>query len=571
MPRYPTPNPPERRPAAAVALLGALAFIPAGSGHALPPTFPKAANIAATAAEASFESRIPSDEYLERVGAVFGDVTIWVEDVFDTDSPAENRGLYRAANRLHYNTREEVIRRQLLFRSGDPYSTRRLRESERLLRSHKYLFDCEIRPVRYSAGRVDVEVWVKDVWTLKLGGSFSRSGGVNRTRVELQDSNLLGTGKTVELEWEDSVDRTAVIARYLDRNLLGSRAHLKFFYSDNSDGEELDVSLARPFFSFDTRWAAGIRTEIRDRIDSLYQLGEVSQRFVHQNEFVELFGGLSRGLVEGRARRLTFGLTFREDRFESLSEEPRGEPLPEDRKLIYPWVGLESVQDAFSTAHNQDQLSRTEDILLGTRYRLRLGWSPEALGSDRDRAVFGADVERGLRPAEKQILLLSAASTGRWSSAGVENLLAFGSGRFYWRDLGPHLFFASLDLGFGRNLDGENQILLGGDNGLRGYPLRYQDGDARALLTLEQRVFTGWYPFRLFFIGAAVFFDVGRTWPDERSGENLGWLKDVGVGLRFSSSRSGFGSVVHFDLAFPLDGDTSIDSVQWLITSKQSL
>jgi hemolysin activation/secretion protein len=157
------------------------------------------------------------------------------------------------------------------------------------------------------------------------------------------------------------------------------------------------------------------------------------------------------------------------------------------------------------------------------------------------------------------------------SSDGGENLLAFGSGRFYWRDIGPHLFFGSLELGIGRNLDGENQILLGGDSGLRGYPLRYQSGDARALLTLEQRFFTGLYPFRLFFVGAAVFFDAGRTWPGDGSGENLGWLRDVGVGLRLSSSRSGFGTVMHLDVAFPLDGDASIDSLQWLITTKQSL
>ena len=45
-------------------------------------------------------------------------------------------------------------------------------------------------------------------------------------------------------------------------------------------------------------------------------------------------------------------------------------------------------------------------------------------------------------------------------------------------------------------------MLLGGDNGLRGYPLRYQAGTSRALLTLEERYYTGWYPFHLFYVGA---------------------------------------------------------------------
>jgi hypothetical protein len=44
----------------------------------------------------------------------------------------------------------------------------------------------------------------------------------------------------------------------------------------------------------------------------------------------------------------------------------------------------------------------------------------------------------------------------------------------------------------------------------------------------------------------------------------------VGFGLRFGSSRSAFGNVIHVDLAFPLDGDDSIDRMQFLVESKTS-
>ena len=111
---------------------------------------------------------------------------------------------------------------------------------------------------------------------------------------------------------------------------------------------------------------------------------------------------------------------------------------------------------------------------------------------------------------------------------------------------------------------------LGGDSGLRGYPLRYQGGEARALLTLEQRYFTDWYPFRLFRVGAAAFIDTGRTWGETPlSTPSLGLLKDIGIGLRLGSSRSGLGNIIHIDLAFPLDGDPSISKVQLLVETKQ--
>jgi hemolysin activation/secretion protein len=114
-------------------------------------------------------------------------------------------------------------------------------------------------------------------------------------------------------------------------------------------------------------------------------------------------------------------------------------------------------------------------------------------------------------------------------------------------------------------------VLLGGDNGLRGYPLRYQSGKHRAALTLEQRFYTDLYPFRLFRVGYAVFFDAGRVWGRDPRGESsLGMLYDLGIGLRLSSPRSSGRSIVHIDLAFPVGGEDSIDDVQVIIETKRS-
>ena len=64
---------------------------------------------------------------------------------------------------------------------------------------------------------------------------------------------------------------------------------------------------------------------------------------------------------------------------------------------------------------------------------------------------------------------------------------------------------------------------------------------------------------------------MGRTWGTDVTGqESDGLLKDVGIGLRFGSSRSSFGNVIHVDLAFPLDGGDDIDSVQLLVQTKAS-
>jgi hemolysin activation/secretion protein len=115
------------------------------------------------------------------------------------------------------------------------------------------------------------------------------------------------------------------------------------------------------------------------------------------------------------------------------------------------------------------------------------------------------------------------------------------------------------------------QLLLGGDNGLRGYPLRYESGNSRALFTVEQRVFTDWFPFRLARVGGAIFADVGRTWGSGVIGNSdPGLLKDVGFGLRLGNSRTGLGNVLHIDLAFPLNDINGIQKVQFLVQTMQT-
>jgi hemolysin activation/secretion protein len=248
--------------------------------------------------------------------------------------------------------------------------------------------------------------------------------------------------------------------------------------------------------------------------------------------------------------------------------------LPGDRTFSYPWVSFDLVQDEYREARNLDQIQRTEDLQLGTHAHLSFGLSTTAFGGDRNAAPFDTSFNTGIRPGADQMLLFGSGLSGRWAFSGhkgAENVLLRTSARYYWRDFGEHLLFITLEADAAHRLDLDNQLLLGGDTGLRGYPLRYQDGDRRALITLEQRFFTNYYPFRLVRVGGAVFFDAGRTWRGASGrSPNFGLLKDAGIGLRLSPSRSGLGNVVHLDLAFPLDGDRSIKRVQWLVRTKSS-
>jgi hemolysin activation/secretion protein len=168
-------------------------------------------------------------------------------------------------------------------------------------------------------------------------------------------------------------------------------------------------------------------------------------------------------------------------------------------------------------------------------------------------------------------MLLETGVSTRREDEGYRNSQLFFAGHYYQRNLQKHLFSVSLSALATDDLDPENQVLLGGDNGLRGYPIRYQAGESRTILNVEQRFFTELYPWRLFRVGWAVFADVGKVGGrDPRATEPLGTLYDVGAGLRLSSPRASGRNVVHIDLSFPLNRQPTIDSVQFVIETKGS-
>jgi len=529
---------------------------------ALAATWP-AAGLAAT-------QGLPSDAELERSGARVGNIEIDNQDVFDPRDPKENRALYRLANRLHIETRPDLIKNQLLFKSDDLYSRRLLDESARILRAQRFFYNAEVIPVRLVDGHVDVRVTTRDVWSLNPGVSFSRGGGKTSYGVEFEELNLLGRGVSVGIAHKSGIDRDVRRIEFVDRHLLGKRIELLASYANNSDGGERRFGLERPFYALDTHFAGGVQIDQLERVDPLYRLGEINTEFSERAHLLDVYGGWSAGLRNGWTQRWLVGYTRDEHTFDALPGRTGTASLPQDRNLAYPWIGFEMVQDDFGTAQNRNQFGRTEDVLMGTRLAGRLGYSSSGFGADRDALIYHAALDRGFALTPRTTLALSSSLDGRLEQGSARDLWFDTTARYYFKQDDHWLLFADLAVSYSHALDLDHQLLLGGDNGLRGYPLRYQGGEQRASFTIEQRYFSDWYPFRLFRVGAALFFDAGRTFGDDPlDTPNYGLLKDIGIGLRLGNSRSGLGNIIHVDLAFPLDGPSDLKAMQFLIETRK--
>ena len=513
----------------------------------------------------------PSFAELEAAQARIGEVRVRTEDVFDTSNPKEDRAFYRWTNALHMQTRVGVIENALLFKRGDPVSVAVIDETERLLRAQRYLYDVQIRPLAVQDGVVDIEVVTRDSWSIIPGVSAARAGGENSTGIRLREYNLLGTGTTLGIDHASDVDRTSDRVLLSNDRAFGTWTAASLSLARNSDGERQAVSVVRPFYSLDADWAAGATAVKDNRIDAVYNAGHVVSEYRHRQEQAEVFAGWSRGRVNGWVQRYSIGISLLDDRYAPEPGLTAPAALNADERLIGPFVRYELIEDRYEKVVNRDMIGIPEFVALGFNSTLQLGWADTGLGSSHDALLYQASVSRGFVPWPEQTLLASASISGQYSDGRVRRQLFGVDAKYYLPQGGRWLFYAAASADTLTHPDVLDMLLLGGDNGLRGYPLRYQAGDRRALFTAEERMYSNAFVWNLFRVGAAAFADVGRAWggPHVNTG-NPGWLADVGIGLRISNVRVSTKDVLHIDIAFPLQATPDISKVQFLVKGRTS-
>src|SRR5262245_24900252 len=380
------------------------------------------------------------DTELEQRCARIGAIEIQVDEVFE--STTRLAAPYRIANDLHIATHDETVQQQLLFHTGDFYNRRVLDETARLLRAQRYLNEATVEPVNYNEAdnTVDVLVRVHDVWTLSSGLSFGRKGGENSTRVKFEDTNFLGLGKQLSLARSADVDPTAWELGDVDPNVFGSWWKLSTGYSSLSDGSESQLSLERPFYAMDTRWAAGLAAADATTNVSRYSLGRAVERLQMQEKKFEIGGGFSEGLHDGWTTRYLGGVRYDAREFAARPDEPLAS-IPEDRVVAYPWIGLEVLEDQYVSTRNLDQIGRTEDLYLGLSARLEAGVASTMLGSTRDGVILNGKLQAGAELGSEQYLVHSLGYSTRIEGDALANASLDWSSRYYLRQSVHRVFF----------------------------------------------------------------------------------------------------------------------------------
>ena len=520
---------------------------------------PRAALAAALLALAAPASRLEAQGVCN--GRPIRAIRIDARNIFSTDDSLIPRPVRAVGNAVHWQTRESIVRLDLLFAVGEPCEPRRLRETERLLRARPYIRSALVVAVPTADSGVTIVVETRDELSLEGRLRVSRGGDFPVKHVSFGDENVFGRGLRIQTQYSDLGRRASFETNLLDHHIFGHRIEVEVDGGKTEVGPVAEETLRRAFESdFDRlAWRESIRYRKEPFALVSTALGVVLQPLVATGEE----GGLATRI--GRPGRLqVFGLALANDRLHvegaPLAPTPALDSAAaarlagrfQERRVVRAHLLLGARAITFHAHRGLDAVRAIEDAPQGIQAGLVLGKSLFGGGGLEHDWFSAMELSTGSDVHGWLLVFTHAKLEGRYvQSAGRwDGVLADGEVLVY--DIGPSVTTVlAVNAAGGWETRTPFQLLLAGSDGLRGYGSSAVPVGRRIVLRAEQRYFLG-NVLGFADAGAALFVETGRGWAgDAAFGESTGMLGDVGVGLRVAAPR-GSRRTYRLDLAVPL-------------------
>ena len=493
---------------------------------------------------------------------IIGRIEIHAGNLFDLKRPDQSEFVHTAANALHIVTREKTILDALPFRSGETFSAELLREGERVLRSRRYIRDATLTAVRTCSRRVDVEVHTIDNWTLTPSISFGHAGGDNRYAFEIQDLNVLGSGKEVKIRQSHKAGVKSSNFIYGDDNVFGSHHKFRLEIGETDDGDNHSLVLGLPFYSKNSGYSWQIA--LRKNTSSFSVENAEEFDIPVQTEMASL--QLSSLQASTKSTYTRTGLGIRVDRQSTdISDNNLPDPTPADFEEVYPFVTGSWKSERWVKRQNYQSLKANEDIDLGLSLDLELGIISQNLDNANNALRLEFEASKSWTKDTRSLHKFALQQTHYLGSdAPKKYALSARYQHFRWLNETDQL-----DL----RLTGETRrgysplhdYSIGGADGLRAYSTDEQMGENRVLGLAEYRHITPWSPWSLANIAVSLFIEAGQAWDKD---DTTTTLADAGFGLQLSPTRSSRAAINRFDVAFPLVKGPDVSGYQLFVGTK---
>ncbi len=475
---------------------------------------------------------------------VIDTIIVITENVFGSDEAGGN-ALFRIANAVRFTTQASVVRRELLFRVGEPYDSAKVAESERNLRALGIFRDVVIDSSSVE-GRLTVVVRTADGWSTQLNLNGRFTGGTFTWAVGLAEQNFLGSATLVDVRYRKDVDRTATRISTRLRRAFGSRIAANGFYETLSDGRRGGWAVGSPFRSFSDRRSLQLIGERADqRVLQFVTRSALDQDTIpYQRRAFFNRVDVAVAPIATTGRYVRIGISAQIKREEFLLQ--RDTVVPD---TVTAAVGLfvEYGRANFKVVTHYNGFAQEEDLNLSTTVRV-FGWiAPSAFGYERTGIGPRVTARTGVS-LPFGFLRANLLAGGLFTSAGLD------SGRVVVSmTLGSQFFdrqatFLNIQAGILERPAPGREFDLGHGIGPRSFGPHSLTGDRAVWGTFEHRVFLVDEFLGLLGIGAAGFVDYGGAWFEGRVEPQYGG--NVGFGLRIGATRATGINVGRFDLGY---------------------
>lgn len=280
--------------------------------------------------------------------------------------------LERRGNNLHYDTREWVVKANLLFKVGDKLNQYKLAESERLLRQNSYITDA--RMVVNNSGlcpdSVEIVVIVLDVFS--INGAGGAGIPLTNANASLNDNNFFGLGHNFQNQvWYNPIWPGDY--KYSGSYTVPQIAHTyitgQAYYNVGDNNEKYGFLFTKPFATPTMKWAGGLGADWEDNPYSI--LLSDTQSLTGQQKYHVYDGWLARSFTargalndEGPVPQFILAGRITNTKYE---ESPFGQ-TPMANNFQSQTVYLASVAFSFRSYvkdHYVFAFGKTEDIPVG--------------------------------------------------------------------------------------------------------------------------------------------------------------------------------------------------------------
>ncbi len=408
-------------------------------------------------------------------------------------SRVPKKQIEKLGNRLHLKTKKFTVRSLLLFKRNQPLDSIKVKESERLLRTQRYIRRVSVKPESISADSdsVDIHIKVLDAWSWYPSGSLSTSSA----RLNLTTRNFGGLGHYFNNQYRTRFKegRHAYRTQYQINNIGQSFIDAGVYYNlDLAENYTKQIYANRRFYTPMTRWAGGItmyQTLARDSVPNLAGIRKLES--FKSNDF-DVWLGHSKPLYyryNNLHKVQTNLVTSLRYYSKNYLERPMGEYDPHNyftnQKMYLATAGLASinyVQDRYIFYYDM-----IEDIAVGKTFMITGGMQQKnninrpyvgaqfALGKYTRHGYFGGEIQWGTFINNKRF------EEGVFRVEGLYFSKLYHLGKWGFR----HFFNPEIVVGLNRWDYAMDKITLNGTYGIDGFDSYELRGTKKVLLNFQ--------------------------------------------------------------------------------------